>query len=450
MAGVPIFDEGAVWGAIILAWPETEMPEESHIGLVQTFAAQASIAIRNARLFNETLESLEQQTATAEVLKAISRSAFDLPSVLHALIKTAARLCDASICILFRREGNHLIFGANHGCNPEMVEFHKQNPLEIGEANITGRAAMERRTVHIADVLEIENYQNMRSVQLGGWRSIMAVPLIQNEEAIGVLALARPTPGLFNNRQVELMETFADQAVIAISNANLFSEVQARTTEVTEALEYQTATTEVLGVISRSPNELQPVLETILSVAARICNPQYAYAALLNADDGRYHIVSTLDVDSEFFDFLRANPVEPGYGTCTGRTALLGETVYIEDTENDDSYVWKEAAHRGNYLSTLGIPLNKDGVTVGVLAFSDSKRSAFSAKQIALLETFASQAVIAIGNARLFDEVQQRTAELTEALEQQKASAEILSVISQSVADTQPVFEKILESCQKL
>ena len=273
---------------------------------------------------------------------------------------------------------------------------------------------------------------------------------MRDGEVIGVLDLARPETGPFTHRQIEMVESFAAQAVIAINNASLFGEVQARTAEVTEALEYQTATSDVLDVISRSPNELRPVLEAILDVSVRLCEPQFAYVALLDHADGLYHIVSTRNVTDGFARFLNENPVRPVHGSSTGRAALLKRTVYIEDTESDDSYTWKEAARQGGFRCTLSVPLVRDGVTVGVVAMADAKKAAYSAKQIALMETFAAQAVIAINNARLFEEVQARTAEVTEALEYQTATSEVLDVISRSPNELQPVLEAILDVAVRL
>jgi GAF domain-containing protein/CheY-like chemotaxis protein len=450
LVGVPIEIGDTTGGVIVLGWPDGVTPQDKHVEVVQTFSAQAGIAIENARMFCETQEALEQQTATAEVLKVISRSAFDLPSVLQALIEAAAQLCDATICILFNKDGDRLHLGANYGCSPEMVAFHRANPHKIDRTNIAGRVVLEQATVHIPDIEDDTEFQNPASVKLGGWRSIIGVPLIHDGEVVSVLDLARATPGPFSQRQIELVESFADQAMIAINNADLFSKVQERTAEVTEALEYQTATSEVLDVISRSPNELRPVLEAILNVASRICNVPDLYVSLLDAADGLYHVHSVLNADAEFIEHVTSHPEKPRHNSVTGRTALLGRTVYVEDMEHDPTYDWEDHSRNSNFQSGVGVPLIKDGITLGVISLGAKRPRAFSSKQIALLETFAAQAVIAISNARLFDEVQERTAEVTEALEQQKASSEILSVISQSVADTQPVFEKILESCQTL
>ncbi|MFK7875748.1 MAG: GAF domain-containing protein [Paracoccaceae bacterium] len=447
---VPLMTPAGGIGVMILFRRQVKPYTEDEIALVQSFAAQAVIAIENVRQFREVQEALEQQTATAEVLRVISQSAFDLPTVLQALIEAAAKLCDASICILFNKVGDELHVGANTGCTPEFIQFHIDNPHEITRRNIAGRAVLQRATIHVPDILEDGEFQNPKSPLLGGWRSIIAVPLIREDEVIGVLDLARPKAEPFRPREIELIESFADQAVIAISNARLFEEVEQRTAEVTEALEYQTATSEVLDVISRSPNELMPVLDAILKVAARICDPHYAYVAMLKPEDGRYHMVTSLNVGADFFEYLQANPIEPGQGTCTGRTALLGETVYIADTEADDSYEWKEAAHRGGFQSTLGVPLIKDGVIVGVISLAHRQPQAFESKQIKLVETFAAQAVIAISNARLFDEVQQRTAEVEEALVREQASAEILQVINEATSDLQPMFDLIVKKSAEL
>ncbi|MCP5072325.1 MAG: GAF domain-containing protein, partial [Rhodobacteraceae bacterium] len=254
----------------------------------------------------------------------------------------------------------------------------------------------------------------------------------------------------FLPKQIALLETFAAQAVIAVSNARLFDEVQERTAEMIEALEYQKASSDVLTVISKSPNELDPVLDEILSVASQLCQPKYTAIAMLNPDDNLYHVMKMHEFEDDFIKFMKENPVPAGHDGGIGQTALRGETVYFKDTQAGGDYKWQDAANTGNYRSLLGVPLIKGGAVIGVLVLCHDEVDPFSEKQISLLETFAAQAVIAINNTRLFEEVQARTAEVEEALEQQKASAEILSVISQSVEDTQPVFEKILESCKTL
>ena len=458
MIGVPVLQGDTFWGAIIMGWPDGQAPRPSDIELARTFADQATIAIENARLITETMartdevtEALVREKASAEILQVINESTSDLQPMFDLVVQKSAELCGASFCVLDRFDGELYHFCAQHGFPPDTIDDLLYDYPFVGTPGHLSPLVVESGEVaHIADVQASESYFAPTMASKVGFRRLMGVPIRVAGRIWGVINLAWPNTSPPAPANIELVQSFANQASIAIENARLLRETQERTAEVTEALEYQTATSEVLGVISRSPNELQPVLRTILDVAARICQPQYAYAALLTPEDGLYRIVSTQNIDDDFLEYLQANPIAPGSSTCTGRTALLGKTVYIEDTENDDTYEWKEAAQRGRFQSTVGVPLIKDGVTVGVISLAHGQPHAFEQKQIALVETFASQAVIAISNTRLFEEVQQRTAEVTEALEQQKASAEILSVISQSVEDTQPVFEKIIESCQRL
>ncbi len=458
--GVPIRVGGAIWGVISLGWPAGYVPPDKDIELVETFSDQAAIAIENTRLFSETQDALERQTVTSDILRAISQSPTDVQPVIETIVSNATRMIDCDMAIFHLKDGDHFRPAAGsrrggalitdkilEGARKLGTRFNAQGaplqPLDA-ESNFPSRAMMTGKTQHIIDWenYDLPPHEQERGKQLG-LKGAIYIPLMQGDACLGSLALGTTTRTAFSEQDIVLAKSFCDQAIIALRNTQLFLETQ-------EALEYQTATSEVLDVISRSPNELGPVLDAILTVAARICDPQYAYVAMLNPEDGRYHMVTALNVDADFFDYLKAHPIEPGYGTCTGRTALLGETVYIEDTEGDDSYEWKEAARRGSFQSTVGVPLIKDGVTVGVISLAHGQASAFSQKQIKLVETFAAQAVIAISNARLFDEVQQRTAEVTEALVREQASAEILQRINEATADLQPMFDLIVQKSAEL
>ncbi|WP_162798259.1 GAF domain-containing protein [Sulfitobacter sp. SK011] len=459
LLGVPIKADGRVWGAITLAWPDTTPPTTSNIELVQSFAAQASIAIENVRLLRETQErtaeveeALEYQKASSEVLEVISRSPDRVQPVLDAILDVVARIMrhKGGYIALLNEETGFFEPQAVSDASPEMARIVWESKLAADDTTTTGRVAVTGKTVHIPDLEQDANYGWADKAQVGEYASTVGVPLNNHGRTVGVITVAHTRKNSFTDKQIALFETFAAQAVIALNNAKLFDEVQKRTAEVEEALEYQTATSEVLGVISRSPNAVEPVLEAILEVAARLCTPQYGYIALLDAADGLYHIHNTHGVDEDFKAFLAANPVRPVHGSSTGRAALLGETVYIRNTQTDESYEWKEAARKGGYLSSLAVPLMREDRCVGVIALADEKAEAYSERQIRLLETFASQAVIALNNTRLFTALEERTAEVEEALERQTATAEVLEVISNSVEDTQPVFEKILESCQRL
>ncbi len=448
LVGFPISVGGATWGSIILAWPDGEAPTDGHIELVETFADQASIAIENARLFRETQEALEYQTATSEVLDVISRSPNQLDPVLDAILQVASRICTpeyAFFAMLDPVDGLYRVASALNTTST-FLDYLRENPITPEEGSCIGRTALHGKTVYIEDTRNDPSYTWKEAAEIGEYLTTLGVPLVRNGVTVGVIVMAHSEAAAFKDKQIALLETFAAQAVIAISNARLFDEVQQRTAEVEEALQYQIATSEVLDVISRSPNQLQPVLEAVLQVLKRLCAPQYSYVALLNPDDGLYHVTAVNSVADDFEVYLRDNPIRPVHGSSTGRAALLGKTVYIEDAENDDSYEWKEAARRGGYLTTLAVPMIKNDVVLGVIALADEKRSAYSSKQVMLVETFAAQAVIALSNTRLFEEVQQRTAEVEEALARQTASADILRVISGAQDDALPVFCAIAEA----
>jgi signal transduction histidine kinase/DNA-binding response OmpR family regulator len=405
--------------------------------------ADNSLAQEVRKLKQELADQRSQAIATAKVLNAIGTSSSDIQPVFDTIAKSATELCGAQFCELARYDGELFHFCASFGFAPRFVAAQRsQYPMRLQKNSVSGQVIDTASVVRLSDARS-ETYSEYRLARELDFRQMAGVPIFSEGKVWGAIVLAWSGADTPQESHLALVQTFAAQASIVIKNAQLFNETQ-------EALEHQTAASEVLDVISRSPNELLPVLDAILKVASRICSLSDAYVALLDPVDGRYHVLSVLQAGTKLTDYLKANPIVPDTGSVTGRTALSGKTTYIKDVPNDPEYVWQERSGVSSYLSLLGVPLVKNGVTVGVISLGSGHRSAFSTKQIALLETFAAQAVIAISNARLFDEVQERTAEVTEALEQQKASSEILSVISQSVADAQPVFEKILESCKNL
>ena len=278
--------------------------------------------------------------------------------------------------------------------------------------------------------------------QVGKQRTVLGVPLLREGVLIGVIILARTRVDPFAAKQVELVETFADQAVIAIENTRLFEEVRARTAELTKSLEYQTATSEVLGVISRAPNEVQPVLDTIVETAARLCSADYSQIMRAGAD-GTWYAASLFGHSDEYTEYLRHLKVEPGRGSITGRVLLHGKSTQIEDVTSDPDYQLHEAQRLAGYRTHLGVPLSSQGHIIGTIILSRKKVAAFNAKEIELVETFADQAVIAIENTRLFEEVQARTAELSRSVAELKALGQVSQAVNSSL-DLQTVLDTIL------
>src|SRR5262249_14576706 len=271
----PLMSDAGAIGCLLLRRPVVEPFSDKQIALLQTFADQAVIAIENARLVGELRESLQQQTATADVLKVISRSTFDLQSVLDTLVESAARLCEADTVAIGRPRGEIFYFEASYGFSPEFAEFAASHPFGLDAGTVAGRVLLECKNVHVLHVLGDPEYTNVAGQKIGGFRTVLGVPLLREGSPVGVIALGRKSVRPFTDRQIELVTTFADQAVIAIENVRLFEEVQARTEELSESLRQQTATAEVLKTISRTAFDLQRVLETLLENAVRICGAKH-------------------------------------------------------------------------------------------------------------------------------------------------------------------------------
>ena len=414
VVAVPMLNKDEPIGAIVVYRQEVRPFTDQQIALMTSFASQAVIAIENTRLLNELRESLRQQTATADVLKVISRSTFDLQAVLNTLSESAVRLCEADKGGISRKVGSAYVAAASYGHSPEEKQYLLSTPFEPGRTTVSGRVLLEGRTLHFPDILADPDIDTSR-VQAIGERTILGVPLLREGAPIGVLVIARHAKQPFTERQIELAETFADQAVIAIENVRLFDEVQARTRDLSESLQQQTATADVLKTISRSTFDLQTVLDTLVESAARLC--QADIAGIHRLIGSTYQYAASYGMTPDLDEFMRTVRFMPDRGTVTGRTALEGKVVQIADVLNEPDYILGDLVKKIGARTMLGVPLLREGIRIGVIVLMRCRVQQFTEKQIELVTTFADQAVIAIENVRLFDETQDKNRQLALASE---------------------------------
>jgi GAF domain-containing protein len=453
MLAAPMLRDGRPIGAIVVNRGQAGSFSRSQIALLQTFADQAVIAIENVRLFTElneknqaltdahaqVTEALEQQTATADILRVISRSPTDVQPVFDAVAESARQLCNGEYCVVESFDRERLHFGASDGLSAEgLAAFRQSLPRPVSEDNAAGRAVLRRMVAQIPDVLE-DPAHGVRDVALAAnYRSVVAVPMLRDGQPIGAIVVARSAVGFFPERQVALLQTFADQAVIAIENVRLFNETR-------EALEQQTATSEILRVISSSPTDVQPVFDVIVRSAVVLCGG--VFAAAFQFDGQQLHLAAHHNLP----DFANVFPMPADRQHVTGRAVLERTIIHVPDVfDAPDFGRSRELAHVAGFRSTLAAPMLHDGKPIGAITVGRAEGTPFTDSQVALLRTFADQAVIAIENVRLFTELQEKNRALTEALDQQTATSDILRVISRSQTDIQPVFDTIVASAIRL
>src|SRR5215469_13457469 len=418
LAAVPMLKGDRLLGVIIIYRQEVRPFTDKQIALVRNFADQAVIAIENTRLLNELRESLEQQTATSEVLRVISSSPTNVQPVFDSIAESAVRLCGGQFSFVTRFDGKVMNFASCFGLSAEGLDvFRSLFPLTASDDTVSGRAILRRAIVEIPDVNADHAYgapahELARTVT---YRSIVAVPLLHERNPIGGIAVARANAGSFPAQQIALLQAFADQAVIAIRNVRLFDEVQARTEDLTESLQQQTATADVLKVISRSTFDLQTVLNTLIESAARLCDANQG--TISRQIEGKFYRSATYGHSSEYSTYIHASPVDLDRSSVAGRALVEGRVIHIEDIKSDPEYTFSAGLEIGEFHTAIGVPMMREGVPIGVLALTRKDVRRFTEKQIDLAMTFADQAAIAIENVRLFESVEARTRELATSLE---------------------------------
>ncbi len=436
----PLLRDGVAIGVIHIRRKRKRAFTSVQIKLLETFADQAVIAIENTRLFQELTEALEQQTATSDILAVISSAPTELQPVFDTIAQNSVKLCGALFGSVYRFDGELIHMVADCNYPPAALERSRQLfPTRPGRHLFTARAILDRSVIHVSDVA---NDPEHVASDITGFRSVLAVPMLRGTDPIGAITVWHSDVGPFSQKHVTLLQTFADQAVIAIENARLFQELQVRNRDLTEALEQQTATSDVLRVISSSPTDVQPVFDAIVRSATQLCEASFGSA---HRFDGQLVTIEAQHgmTPEQVEVGKRRFPTPATQGTAVGRAILRRNVVHIEDVNNDPEYVFIGDQREFSFRTVLAVPLLKEGVPIGALGMWRRDVKPFTENQTNLVKTFADQAVIAIENVRLFQE-------LTEALEQQTATSQILGVIASSPTDIQPVLDVIAANAARV
>jgi class 3 adenylate cyclase/putative methionine-R-sulfoxide reductase with GAF domain len=439
---VPMLRENELIGAFIIFRQVVRPFTEKQIELVQNFAAQAVIAIENARLLNELRQSLEQQTASADVLRIISSSPGELQPIFEAMLQNAVRICDAKFGNLALLEGDGFQFVAQYGAPAKYRDVRQREPFIRRSAETSlGRVIKTKQVVHVADIAAEE--PNSAIVTLGGARTLVNVPMLKENELVGNIAIYRQEVRPFTDKQIELVQNFAAQAVIAVENARLLNELRQRTADLSESLEQQTATAEILKVVSSSPGELQPVFDTILQEATRVC--QANFGLMIRYEERTPHPIAFFGVPQAFVELAKRGG-ELSEHAPSARVARTKQIVHVADFTKEYAYAVERhpmavaGAEIAGIRTLLVVPMLKEGDLIGNISIYRQKVRPFTDKQIALVQNFAAQAVIAIENARLLKELRERTEQLEA---QSQEVAKLNQQLEQRVADQVGEIERM-------
>ncbi len=362
-----------------------------------------------AQVRRDLSEALERQTATSEVLRVISSSPGELEPVFQAMLENATRICEAKFGNLLLYEGNSFRFVAMHGAPLAWDALRQRDPIiRFSPVNPLGRVVATKRLQHITDFRMEQSYIEREPApvalaEVAGARTVLVVPMLKENDLIGVVAIYRQEVRPFSDKQIELLTNFAAQAVIAIENTRLLNELR-------ESLQQQTATADVLKVISRSTFDLQAVLDTLVESAARLCDADSA--SIHRPQDNAYPCIASHGYSREFHQYLREHPIVAGRGSAVGRAMSDGKIVHVPDVLADPDHALVDQRKIGGYRTVLAVPLMREGLAIGIVRLTRNKVQPFTDKQIELVQTFADQAVIAIENVRLFDEIQDKNRQL--------------------------------------